>query len=204
MVAKARLPEPEVFLLADTALNNVVAQIRDAQWLMEMPPSFVRRDSDHVPTLREIVNNHAYDDSWVPDMLAGRTMDEVGREKFKGDLLGDDPKGSFAAIVQKACAAARALDDLDRTVHCSFGDIAARDYFAQINMFRGLRARDIAKVIGVDATLPAELVEGMWHEISPHAEGWRSIGVFPKAVLVPEDAPLIDRLLGMTGRDPKA
>jgi hypothetical protein len=204
MTAKAPLSEPEVFVLADTALNNVVAQIRDNQWLMEMPPSFLRRDSSHVPTLREIINYHAYDDSWVPDMLAGRTMDEVGREKFKGDLLGADPKGSFAAIVQKACAATRALDDLDRTVHCSFGDFAARDYFVQINMFRGLRARDIAKVIGVDPRLQDELVEGMWYEISPHAEAWRSIGVFPKAVAVPEDAPLIDRLLGMTGRDPKA
>ena len=48
-----------------------------------------------VPTLREIIGYHAYDDAWVPDMLAGRTMDEVGQDAFKGDLLGDDPKGSF-------------------------------------------------------------------------------------------------------------
>jgi uncharacterized protein (TIGR03086 family) len=196
--------EPEVFVLADRALTAVVAQIADSQWDAAMPPGFARRGSDQVPTLREIVNYHAYDDAWVPDMLAGRTMAEAGRDAFTGDLLGADPKASFAAIADKACAAALALDDLDRTVHCSFGDFPARAYFWQINMFRGLRAHDIARVIGVDSALPAELVQGIWEEVSPHAEEWRAIGVFPAAVPVPGNAALLDRLLGLTGRQPPA
>lgn len=195
--------EANVFVLADQTLNEVVTRIKDDQWAMEMPPSFLTRATDHTPTLREIINYHAYDDAWVPDMLAGRTMDEIGRDKFKGDLLGDDPKANFRAIVQKACAAARQATDYDRTVHCSFGDFSTREYFWQTNMFRGLRARDIAKVIGSDLTLPDELVQGIWHEIGPHAEEWRAIGVFPRQVEVPRDAPLLDRLLGLTGRDPK-
>jgi hypothetical protein len=198
------MKEPDVFVLADTALNNVVARIADAQWSMLMPASFLTRVSDHPPTLREIIAYHAYDDAWVPDMLAGKTMDEAGREKFGGDLLGDNPSASFAAIVEKACAAARNVDDLGRVVHCSFGDYPAREYFWQINSFRGLRAHDIARVIGVDAQLPPELVQGMWDEVSPHADEWRSFGVFPAAVPVAETAPLLDRLLGITGRDPRA
>jgi uncharacterized protein (TIGR03086 family) len=196
------MTEPDVFILADRTLNGVVAQIRDDQWAMEMPPSFARRATDQAPTLRDIITYHAYDDSWVPDMLAGRTMDEVGKANFKGDLLGADPKASFAAIVAKACAAAGEMDDLERTVHCSFGDFTAREYFYQINMFRGLRARDIAEVIGVDSQLPEALVQGIWDEISAHAEEWRALGVFPAAVAVADDAPLLDRLLGLTGRDP--
>jgi len=197
-----RLSEPEVFLLADHALNQVVAQIRDEQWSMEMPASFATRATDHRPTLREIINSHAYDDAWVPDMLAGRTMAEAGVDNFKGDLLGDEPKRRFAEIVETACAAARVLDDLDRTVHCSFGDFPARGYLWQTNMFRGLRAHDIAKVIGIEFELPEALVQGIWDEISPKAEEWRALGVFAKAVAVPEDAPLLDRLLGLTGRNP--
>jgi uncharacterized protein (TIGR03086 family) len=196
--------EADVFVLADRALNSVVAKIADDQWDIPLPPDFARAASEQVPTLREIINYHAYDDAWVPDMLAGRTIDEVGQGAFKGDLLGADPKASFAAVADKACAAALALDDLDRTVHCSFGDFTAREYFWQINMFRGLRARDIARVIGVDPRLPADLVQGIWEEISPHAEEWRAIGVFPAAVPVPAGAPLLDRLLGVTGRDPSA
>ncbi len=198
------MTETEVFVLADQALNDVVDKIRDDQWAMEMPPSFARRPTDRTPTLREIINYHAYDDAWVPDMLAGRTMDEVGKEKHKGDLLGDDPKGSFARIVATACAAARELSDFKRTVHCSFGDFSARDYLTQTTMFRGMRARDIARVIGVEPDLPEDLVQGMWDEINPQAEAWRAIGVFGPKVSVPDDAPLLDRLLGLTGRDPNA
>ncbi|MGH4014607.1 MAG: TIGR03086 family metal-binding protein [Pseudonocardiaceae bacterium] len=194
--------EPKVFVLADEALVDIVTQIRDDQWSSELPPGFLTSQLDPRPTLREVINYHAYDDAWVPDMLAGRTMDEAGRDKFDGDLLGADPKASFAAIAQAACAAARNLDDLDRVVHCSFGDFPAREYFWQINGFRGLRAHDLARVIGVEPELPDELVQGMWDEISPHAEEWRAIGVFPAAVPVPGDAPLLHRLLGLTGRNP--
>jgi len=193
--------EPDVFLLAEHALQHVIDQIQDDQWDMEMPPSFARRNQSTV-TLREIVSYHAYDDAWVPEMLAGKTMDEAGKSKFDGNLMGDDPKASFAKIVEAACAATRGLDDLGRTAHCSFGDYPARKYFWQINGFRGLRAHDIARVIGVNSDLPAELVQGLWDEISPHAEEWRSLGVFPPAVEVPEDAPLQAKLLGLTGRQP--
>ncbi|MGI9119450.1 MAG: hypothetical protein ACR2G7_04905 [Acidimicrobiales bacterium] len=196
------MTETDVFVLADRTLNDVVAKITDDQLTMVMPADFATSQKDHSPTLREVINYHAYDDAWVPDMLAGRTMEEAGKDKFAGDLLGDEPKDSFAAIVDKACAAAQELDDLDRTVHCSFGDFPAREYFWQINSFRGLRAHDIAKVIGADTTLPDALVQGIWDEVSPHAEEWRSIGVFPAAVAVPDDAPLQDRLLGLTGREP--
>ena len=194
--------ETEVFVLADRTLFGVVAQIADDAWDEPVPPDFATSGSDHTPIMREIINYHAYDDAWVPDLLAGLTMDEAGRDKFDGDLLGADPKASFATIIDAACAAAEGLDDLDRTVHCSFGDFTAREYLWQINSFRALRAHDIAKVIGVDTTLPSALVEGIWEEIAPHAEEWRAMGVFPAAVPVPDDAPLQDRLLGLTGREP--
>lgn len=194
--------EVEVFILADRTLNNVVRQIRDDQWSMTLPADFATRAVDHTPTLREVINYHAYDDAWVPNMLAGTTMAEGGSERFTGDLLGDAPAENFAAIVETACAAASELTDFHRVVHCSFGDFTAREYLWQVNSFRGLRAHDIAAAIGVDATLPVALVQGLWDEISPHAEEWRDIGVFGPAVAVSDDAPLQDRLLGLTGRQP--
>lgn len=195
--------EQDVFVLADRALERVVGQIRDDQWVMPMPPDFATMGSRSEPlTLREVIGYHAYDDAWVPDMLAGRTMAEVGTERFRGDLLGDDPQGSFSALVEAACAAAEALDDPELVAHCSFGDFPAREYLWQVNGFRGLRAHDLAVVIGADPILPDDLVRGLWEEIEPHAEEWRQIGIFGPAVPVPADAPLQDRLLGLTGRQP--
>jgi uncharacterized protein (TIGR03086 family) len=198
------MSEQDVFVLADRALNRVVEQITDEQWGMQMPASFARSgEPDNIPSLRTIIAYHAFDDAWVPDMLTGQTIDEVGKTKFEGDLLGTDPKPAFALIVDKACAAAEQVTDLDRIVHCSFGDFSTREYFWQINMFRGLRAWDIAKVIGVDPTLPDELVQGLWDELSPVADSYRQYGVFPAAIPVPDDAPLMQRLLGLTGREPR-
>jgi len=103
-----------------------VAKIADDKWDMRMPASFARRGAGEPPTLREIVNYHAYDDSWVPDMLA------AGRDNFKGDLLGATPKHAFAAVVDRACKVVWDIKDLDSTVHTSFGDFSARDYLIQI------------------------------------------------------------------------
>ena len=192
--------EAEVFVLADQDLAAVVSRIRPELWDTTMPPNFATRGGGGPPTLRSVVNYHAYDDAWVPDMLAGRTMEEAGAAKFDGDLLGDDPLGRFEAIVADACAAASAVTDLDAMAHLSFGDYTVREYFWQINSFRALRAHDIARAIGVDPDLSPELVQGIWEEVSPHAEEWRTICVFPAAVAVPEEAPLLDRLLGLTGR----
>ena len=198
----AVMAEPDVFQLADQALAQVVAQIAPDQWEVILPASFTTRVRPEPPSLRTLVNYHAYDDAWVPDMLAGLTMDEAGSDKFDGDLLGEDPVASFEAMVDRACAAAAGVTDLDAVAHLSFGDYPVREYFWQINQFRALRAHDIARVIGVDPELPAELVQGLWDELTPHVEEWRTIGVYGAAVPVPDDAPLLHRLLGLTGRSP--
>ncbi len=192
------MTEQEVFILADQALKAVVDQIRDDQWDLVVPDDMTRTPGI---TLRQTINYHAYDDAWVPDVLAGKTMEEVG-DSYDGDLLGDHPKLNFASIAETAMLAVRAFDDPDRIVHLSYGDWPAREYLKHITSFRGLRAYDIAKFIGADTTLPPDLVRGLWEEITPSAEEWRKLGVYGPAVPVPKDAPLQDRLLGLTGRPP--
>jgi len=192
--------EKDVFILADEALNAVVGQIRDDQWDSPVPDDMAPRQPGM--TLRQIVNYHAYDDAWVPDVLEGKTIDDVDT-RWDGDLLGDHPKLNFASIVETAVMTVRGFDDVDRSVHLSYGDFPAREYLKHITSFRGLRVYDIARFIGADTTMPGDLVQGLWGEIALEAEQWRQMGVFGPAVEVPETAPLQDRLLGLTGRRPR-
>jgi uncharacterized protein (TIGR03086 family) len=194
------MTEIEVFILADRTLEQVVHQIKPEQWDVAVPDGMSVRQPGL--SLRQIINYHAYDDAWVPDTLSGKTMAEVG-DKYDGDLLGDDPAASFSEIAGLAVAAAGEAD-LDRTVHLSYGDFPAREYLKHITSFRGFRAYDIARFIGVDPTLPAQLVQGMWDEIAPEVEAWRAMGVYGPAVPVAQDADLQSRLLGLVGRDPRA
>jgi hypothetical protein len=129
-------------------------------------------------------------------------MEEAGATKFDGDLLGGAPVERFEGIVRDACAAADGVRDYDAVAHLSFGDFSVREYFWQINQFRALRAHDIARALGLELHLSEALVEGLWEEVAPHADEWRTIGVYPAAVPVSDDAPLLDRLLALTGRDP--
>ena len=129
-------------------------------------------------------------------------MDEAGADKFDGDLLGEDPVASFEAIVGPGLRRRGRRDGPRR---------------------RGapvVRRLHGAGVLLADQPVPGPagprhrpgdrrgpgsargLVQGLWDELAPNAEEWRTIGVFPAAVPVPEDAPLLHRLLGLTGRSP--
>ncbi len=197
------MTEQDVFILADEALLQVVGQIRDDQWGLVVPAEMTPRQPGS--TLRRVIAYHAYDEAWVPDTLAGKTIAEVGdaHGDREGDLLGDEPKVVFADLVAAAVRAVRGLTDLDRVVHLSYGDWPAREYLKHITYFRGGRVYDIARFIGADTTMPPDLVQGLWDVVAPQAEEWRALGVFGPAVEVSDDAPLQDRLLALTGRDPR-
>ena len=190
--------EQSAALNATRLFKDLVSRIDDSKWSMQMPADF-KNGSGGEWMLREIINYHAYDDAWIPDMLAGRTMGEVGQDKWKGDLLGDDPKGNYAEFNDTACNAIEKLDDPDRTVHLSFGQYTARDYLLQVLSFRGLRIYDISKALGMNTELPDDLVTDMWDLLTPHADEWRQYGVYDAALPIPDDPTPQRRLLATLG-----
>ena len=192
--------EAEVFILSEQAFAGVVAQIRDDQWELTTPPEFYTGRQGSV-TLREIISYHAYDTAWVPDVLAGRTIDEVGT---RWDSMKETGASQYAQLSAAAVAAAEQVDDGSRTVHLSYGDWPVREYLKHITSFRGFRVYDIARWIGAPTAMPEALVAGMWELLLPDAEQWRAMGIYREAVPVPDDAQLQDRLLAMSGRDPYA
>ncbi len=196
------MTEAEVYIESEKALVAVINQIKDDQWSLKLPDWFQlgsTQDRSKL-TLKDIINYHAYDTAWLPEVVAGKTTDEVGA-KYDGDLLGNDPKASYQQLAAAAMAAAETAD-LDKTVHLSYGEWPCREYFKHITSFRGFRVYDIAKLIGADTKLPDRLVQGMWDEIKPEVDNWRQMKIFGPAINVPADASLQDKLLGMCGRQP--
>ena len=194
------IAEAEVFLQADAAAVRVFATIRTGQWDLELPPIFDMPGADQPSRLRQAINHYAYDNAWVPDMLAGRTMDEVGRDRYDGDLLGADPADSIRVISAAAGRAAREVTDPAMPVHCSYGDCPAADYFWQLNIARTLSAHDVAQLIWFDYELPEALCEAMFEGTAPSAEVWRSFGVYREPLPVPATASWRERYLALTGR----
>ena len=187
----------ETFIAAEEALTAVVRQIKDDQWSMVMPANFNTRVKSSL-TLWEVISYHAYDDAWVPDTLSGKTIAEVG-DKYDGDLLGSDPRASWHRLMDAAIAAVQACD-LEKTVHLTYGDFPAKEYLRHIISFRGLRAVDIARAIGVSDRLPEELAQSMYDLFKPDAEAWRQMGVFKAETELPANPDIQAKLLCMTGR----
>jgi hypothetical protein len=192
------MAERDVFVLSERALADVIDQVRPHQ-LEQRKPDWFHSGGLADASLRDIVNYHAYDSAWVPDVLAGKTMAEVGDVH---EHLKTAPKPDYRVHSDAAVAAAQALDDPERVVHLSYGDFPAREYLRHLTSFRGFRVYDIARWIGVSTAMPPDLVQGMWEVLSPDMEAWRALGVYRAAVPVPADASSQDLLLALAGRDP--
>jgi hypothetical protein len=192
--------EAEVFILADRAAVAVFGSIRPEQWSSVLAPIFDMPGADQPQPLRQAINHYAYDNAWVPDMLAGRTMSQVGVDHFDGDLLGDRPAEAIARISAAAVGAATHVHDPELVVHCSYGDCGVADYFWQLNIARSLSAHDVATHIGLPFQLTEDLSRAMFEGTAPTAEMWRSFGIYREEVPVPQDASWRERFLGLTGR----
>lgn len=185
----------QLFIASNQALKSVIEQIKDDQWTLDMPAGSSRQPTD----LRTAVRYHTYDDAWVPSVLAGKTKDEVG-QTYEFLLDNDDVLANYLKYNQLANQAVEGFDDLQHTAHLSYGDFPAHDYLQHIISFRAFRAYDIAKLIGGDTTMDADLVAALTEEFSPVVGAYRRMGVFPPAVTVPDDAAPQVKLLAMVGR----
>lgn len=148
--------------------------------------------------VRMLVNHVAGEYLWVPEMLAGRTIAEVG-DRLDGDVLGDDP---LQALINARDAALAAIDGpggLDTTVHLSFGDLPAGEYVKQMALDSVIHSWDLARAIGVDEALDPELVELCYAGLKDSADGWRAAGVFGPET-APSDGSTQAKLLALTGR----
>lgn len=185
----------ELFLMSDAALREVIDMIDPDQLSLAAPAEWSRKPN---PTLLDILAYHAFDEAWVPDVLAGRTAGDVG-SRYDGDLLGTDPIASYDEINDAATQAVSQELDYDKVVHLSYGDFSLGEYLEHTSTFRAFQAWSIAHLLGLDYSLPDQLVEGLWEIIGPQIDGFRSMGVFPPEIQVPEDSNRQTLLLAKVG-----
>jgi uncharacterized protein (TIGR03086 family) len=149
--------------------------------------------------VRDLVNHVTGEYLWIPPLLAGSTIAEVG-DRFDGDVLGDDPAATFQAAVAGGIDAIDALDDVDRIVHLSFGDVPAGEYLRQMAADSLVHAWDLAVAIGADDHLDKDLVADLATWFDGVEELYRAAGVIGPRVDVPQTADAQTALLARFGR----
>lgn len=168
----------------------------------------VGADEWHRPTpctewdVRALVAHNHSENLWVPPIMAGRTLEEVG-DALDGDQLGDDPVRSYAAGSAAACAAVGQPGALERTVHLSMGDTSGADFVWQRLADLVVHRWDLLRGIGADEHLEPDLVEVVYRWALPYEEMLASApDYFDPPVEPTPDADAQTRLLNLFGRRP--
>ena len=149
--------------------------------------------------VRALLNHVVGENRWIPPLLAGATVAEVG-VALDGDLLGDDPVAAWHTSTGPAVDAVQQTP-LDRTVHLSFGDVPAEEYLWQLTADALIHTWDLARATGQDESLPAELVEPCARWFDGVEEAYRAAGLIGPRVEIDGADPAV-ALLGRFGRDP--
>ena len=154
----------------------------------------------HAPTpctewsVRQLVTHLVVEQLWVPPILAGRTVPDVG-DAFDGDQLGADLVGAWDRASAASGAALAEPGALQRTVHLSYGDRPAEGYCAEMTSDLLVHSWDLARGISADETLDPSSWTSCTRSSHRTQTRWRSRGCSRPPVDVPEDADPQTRLL---------
>jgi len=162
-------------------------------------------DQWHAPTpctewdVRMLVNHLVSENRWMPPLLAGKTIADVG-SVLDGDLLGDDPKAAWAESAREAGASVNEPAAMQRSVHVSFGDISGEQYTEQVFGDLVVHGWDLAWAIGADEGIEPELLQVTYELMEPMVAALKASGAYGPEVVPPPGADLQTRLLALTGR----
>jgi conserved hypothetical protein TIGR03086 len=180
-----------LFRRAAEGFGRHVHAITDAQWHDPTPCT----DWD----VRTLVNHVTVEQLWVPPLAGSSTVADVG-DRFEGDQLGAEPVATWDAAVHASMAAFDATGALEGTVELSAGQKPTAEYAWEMTTDALIHSWDLARGIGADETLDAELVELVYERTLPFAEQLQETGLFAPPVPVPDDASLPTKLLAIFGR----
>ena len=183
---------PELHRRALAATERIVAGIRPDQW--QRPTPCTEWD------VRTVLNHIVSENLWVPELMAGKTIEEVG-DRFEGDVLGQDPLAAYRASAQVAAEAFATPGALRRPVAVSYGPVPGSVYAGHRFLDVVVHGWDLAAGSDQDTRLDPNLVQALWAlVVEPERVGLQHSGVFGAPVPTLADADLQTRLLGALGR----
>lgn len=119
------------------------------------------------------------------------------------DFLAEpDAAAAYAAQLDRAMDAWYAPDLWERDIAVNDGRMPAVEVAGMILTEMVLHGWDVAKATGQPFHCSPAAAEAVWAVVERIADMFRQYNGFGPEVPVPSNAPLIDRALGLSGRDP--
>ena len=141
--------------------------------------------------------------------MAVQLLDDISRDDviagLDDDLIdGNDPVAEFDRLGSEMLTGFMAEGALAGTVDHPMGEIPTRLFLSFRALDAAAHAWDLAQGIGADAGLDVDLVQWLWNDVHPMADGLADTGIFGDGASgsLDDDAPLLDRYLDVLGRRP--
>ena len=147
---------------------------------------------------RALLNHMLYELSWVPDILAGKTIKQVG-DKYGGDLLDNNHLDSWQKAAQKALRAVNKVKP-NKTVHLSYGRTAAEHYINEVGTDLLIHSWDAAQSYSCSLIIEQNLAKAVHDFVLPRRQEYAASPLFAKPINVPEDSRLQTKILAAVGR----
>lgn len=184
---------------ADTMFAQVITNISEVFDKLQ-PKDYGKPTPDTEWDVRALANHLIYEVAWIPDMIAGRTTEEVGSE-YDGDLVGEDATASWHETADRTLQAVQVYDPAT-TTHMSYADTTAGDYLKMVSGDLFIHGWDLAVALGVPYTMDPEISQIIYEGMSANAESIMQSGLFKPSIEVSADADIQTKLLAFSDRDP--
>jgi uncharacterized protein (TIGR03086 family) len=149
--------------------------------------------------LEALLNHMVYELMWVPDLLHGKTVAEVG-DRYDGDLLRGNPLNAWQHAADAALVAVKGAD-LQKQVNLSRGDVSTAEYINEVACDIFIHAWDVAQSIQCTLMFDEATSRAVYDFLSPRAESYRQSGSFGPSVPVDDSASTRTKLLALSGRE---
>jgi uncharacterized protein (TIGR03086 family) len=179
----------ELYLYALDQATAVVVQVEPEQLELETP--------DTEWNVHDLLQHMLYEVAWTADIVAGKTIAEVG-ERYDGDLLETDAIASWRAIARRAQTAVE-ICDVHATAHLSYADRPVEEYLWEAANDQLVHAWDLGQAIGVSVVFD-ELAALDLYAWAQKQGNLSDSGLFAPPVVVPERANTQTKLLALLGR----
>lgn len=188
------------FLAAQRSFTARVHAIQAGQWDYATP--------DAGWAVADLVSHLVDEHRWAGAMLSGLGLDAARAAVDARYRPGAGQRGAAGLAAQwdeAAAAAARAFSTagaLDGSVEMTRGRAPAGEYLAEMTLDLIVHSWDLGTAIGYSGLLPPDVVQAVYAQAADIVARTPS-GMFSSPVSVPGDAPVISRLVALTGRDPR-
>ncbi len=148
--------------------------------------------------LKTLLNHVVYELSWVPDLLAGKTVAEVG-SVYDGDLLRGDWLGAWHRALTAAEEAVGSAN-LSSVVHLSYGDVPAEDYIREIGADVAVHGWDVSQSEMCNLIMAEDLARAIYDYYYPRRAELNEGNLFGPALETSPNDTIQTRMLALLGR----